>query len=126
MIEVQVRIDHQADIGGAHPDPGQRVGGGAVDHAPVAQEIIRAANTGIDQGGPAGVDDDEPGHGPFPAIGPAQGGQVQPPNLQGHPVSRVVSTRSATAAIPAALGWYGAPPRSDRWKRRVQGVADQA
>ena len=28
--------------------------------------------------------------------------------------ARVASTSSATAAIPAASGWYGAPPRSDR------------
>ena len=35
-------------------------------------------------------------------------------------------TSSATAAIPAVVGWYGAPPRSDRWKRRVHGTADQA
>ena len=36
------------------------------------------------------------------------------------------STSSATAAIPAAPGWNGAPPRNDRWNRRVHGVANQA
>ena len=35
-------------------------------------------------------------------------------------------TSQATAVIPAAFGWYGAPPRRDRWKRRVHGSADQA
>ena len=37
--------------------------------------------------------------------------------------ARAASTRRATAAIPSALGGDGAPPRSERWNGRVQGVA---
>jgi hypothetical protein len=38
----------------------------------------------------------------------------------------MAAARSAIAAIPVAFGWYGAPPRSDRWKRLVHGADDQA
>ena len=46
--------------------------------------------------------------------------------VDGRSPLRAAITSWATAAIPAASGWYGAPSRSERWKRRVHGVADQA
>ncbi len=84
MVEVQVGVDHQVDVGRAHVQIGERVGGRAVDHPPVAEPFVRAADAGIDQHRAAWVGDHEAMHRPFAAIGPAQVRQVQPLDLQRH------------------------------------------
>ncbi len=49
VVEVQVGVDDQADVGRAQVQLGQRVGDRAVDHPPVVQGLLRAADAGVDQ-----------------------------------------------------------------------------
>jgi hypothetical protein len=47
VVEVQVGVDHQPDVSGAHVQVGQRVGDRTVDHPPVVQIILRPADAGV-------------------------------------------------------------------------------
>ena len=84
VIEVQVGVDHQADVGRAQVQLGQRAGHRAVDHAPVVEHLLRAADAGVDQHGAVVVGDHEPVYRPVAAVDALQAGQVQAPDLQAH------------------------------------------
>src|SRR5262249_37918097 len=105
VVEVQVGVDDQADVRRRHVQPGERVGGGDVDHAPVVQQPFRPADTGVDQHGAAVVADHEAVHGGYVAVARGgQRGQVQALDLQGH-----------TAIVAAACGAAGAGARGFLW-----------
>jgi peptide/nickel transport system permease protein len=94
VVEVQVGVDHQGDVGGGHVQLGQGVGHRDVDHAPVIKQVLRAAHAGVDQDRAARMGDHEAVHRPLPPVaGRAQPGQVQPLDLQRHRRASCVRVR---------------------------------
>src|SRR5262249_24457460 len=81
VVEMQVRIDHQIDIGRAHVDVTKRVGDGAIYHTPVAEHLIGSAHAGVAKQCAARVGDDEPVDRPLLPVYLKPGG-VQPLDLE--------------------------------------------
>jgi len=100
VVEVQVGVDDQADVGRAHVQLGQRVGDRAVDHAPVVQHVLRPADAGVDEDRAAGMGDHEPVHRPGAAVRALQAGQVQPLDLQRHDCPLTGRAGSGVLLVP--------------------------
>ena len=66
VVEVQVSVDHQADVARGHVQVGERVRDRAVDHPPVAEQLVGPADAGVHQHRAAGVGDHEAVHRPLP------------------------------------------------------------
>src|SRR5262249_12441823 len=101
-IEMQVRVDHQINVARGHVQPGERVRGRAVDHPPVVQPLLRPPDAGVHQHRAAGVGDHETVHRPLPAVDTAQAGQMQPLDLQRHPLPPPTSRYRPPAADAAS------------------------
>jgi hypothetical protein len=106
VVEMQMRVDHQIDIARGHVQPGERVRDRAVDHPPVVQPLLRAADAGVHQHRTPGVGDHEAVHRPLQAVDSAQARQVQPPDLQLHASSsRLAAARHCHRRADQAPFW---------------------
>ena len=107
VVEVQVGVDHQRDVGGGHVQLGQRAGRRDVDHAPVAEQVLRTSDAGVDQDSTVRMGDHEAVNRPLPPLTArrSQLGQVQSLDLQRH--GSIVPSRTAIATWPRA-----APPEA--------------
>src|SRR5262249_33615724 len=98
VVEVQVRVDHELDVARHQVVLGQRLGGRPVDHAPVGEHPLGAADAGVDQDRALRVHDHEAVDRPLALVRPAQAGQVEAADLEaGYSATPTINSTNSAA-----------------------------